>query len=98
MGSGAGGYVRITLTTLRRDYNEKTERLRRGRELALTGAPDANEERPQQDGLGATTEDEETLIEDESVDDVGTITFSGWQAARARNSRLRVPPPRRRPT
>ena len=39
MGSGAGGYVRITLTTLRSDYNEKTERLRRVSELAFTGAP-----------------------------------------------------------
>ena len=39
MGSGAGGYVRITLTTLLSDYKKDTERLRRVSELAFTGAP-----------------------------------------------------------
>jgi hypothetical protein len=39
MGSGAGGYVRITLTTLLSDYNSTTDRLTRVSELAFTGAP-----------------------------------------------------------
>jgi hypothetical protein len=40
------------------------------------------------------SEDEEMLVEDESVDDVGTIDLGDWRAARAKNSRLRRPPPR----
>ena len=39
MGSGAGGYVRITLQTLLSFYDESTKRLRRVSELAFTGAP-----------------------------------------------------------
>ena len=37
MGSGAGGYVRITLSTLRSFYDEKTGRLSRVSELAFRG-------------------------------------------------------------
>ena len=39
MGSGAGGYVRITLQTLSSSYDEKAGRLHRISELAFTGAP-----------------------------------------------------------
>lgn len=39
MGSGAGGYVSITLQTLASDYDEKTRRLHRVSELSFTGAP-----------------------------------------------------------
>ena len=39
MGSGAGGYVRITLQTLLSFYDESAERLHRISQLAFTGAP-----------------------------------------------------------
>ena len=39
MGSGAGGYVRITLSTLRSFYDEKAERLHRVSQLAFRGEP-----------------------------------------------------------
>ena len=39
MGSGAGGYVRITLQTLLSSYDSGTRRLHRVSELAFTGAP-----------------------------------------------------------
>jgi hypothetical protein len=39
MGSGAGGYVRITLQTLLSDYNAETGRLHRISELSFVGAP-----------------------------------------------------------
>ena len=39
MGSGAGGYVRITLQTLLSFYDEKAKRLHRISRLAFTGAP-----------------------------------------------------------
>lgn len=39
MGSGAGGYVRITLQTLLSDYDDQANRLHRISELSFTGAP-----------------------------------------------------------
>jgi len=39
MGSGAGGYVRLTLQTLLSEYNSTTGLLHRISELAFTGAP-----------------------------------------------------------
>jgi hypothetical protein len=39
MGSGAGGYVRITLQTLLSDYDMKARTLHRISELSFTGAP-----------------------------------------------------------
>jgi hypothetical protein len=39
MGSGAGGYVRITLQTLLSDYDATTRRLHRISELSFSGAP-----------------------------------------------------------
>ena len=39
MGSGAGGYVSITLQTLRSDYDEKKRRLHRVSQLSFVGAP-----------------------------------------------------------
>jgi hypothetical protein len=39
MGSGAGGYIRITLQTLLSDYDEKARRLHRISELSFSGAP-----------------------------------------------------------
>ena len=40
------------------------------------------------------SEDEETLVEDESVDDIGSLNLGDWRMARMRNSRMRVPPRR----
>jgi hypothetical protein len=55
-----------------------------------------SEERPsaRDDSSEALSEDEEMLVEDESVDDVGSLDLGDWRAARAKNSRLRRPPPR----
>lgn len=39
MGSGAGGYVNITLQTLLSEYDHKTRRLHRVSELSFIGAP-----------------------------------------------------------
>ena len=39
MGSGAGGYVRLTLQTLLSEYNSATGLLHRISELSYTGAP-----------------------------------------------------------
>jgi hypothetical protein len=39
MGSGAGGYVRITLQTLLSEYDERASRLHRVSELSFAGAP-----------------------------------------------------------
>lgn len=39
MGSGAGGYVRITLQTLLSEYDEEARRLHRISELSFSGAP-----------------------------------------------------------
>jgi hypothetical protein len=39
MGSGAGGYVRITLQTLLSEYDERAGRLHRISELSFAGAP-----------------------------------------------------------
>jgi hypothetical protein len=39
MGSGAGGYVRITLQTLLSEYDAEARRLHRISELSFTGAP-----------------------------------------------------------
>ena len=39
MGSGAGGYVRITLQTLLSEYDERASRLHRISELSFAGAP-----------------------------------------------------------
>lgn len=67
------------------------------------GAGETGNRRPDGDLLGEKpldqrdlSEDEETLIEDESVDDVGSTNYTGWQAARQMASRLRKPPPRQR--
>jgi hypothetical protein len=47
MGSGAGGYVRITLQTLLSVFDPKTRRLHRISELAFSGAPVPTAEPPQ---------------------------------------------------